>query len=196
MPNRTVRVRGRATPVPALRPESFGDEPRGVAIPPGTAGLTKVTSRDSEGPGTYLGVRAPPTAESAARRLQLPAWNRAEEVRTYRTTDWLYANIGIVAESRTKDIQLEARNPEVLEEVSRRRLPFDFEARISHAFAGAAVGALAGFAAGSLGGNPWLGLLVGMAVGFLLGLIAPTDWGDLLSTFFGAADVQLLLALT
>jgi hypothetical protein len=195
MTERLVRVRGKAAHVPALRPETFGTEPAGVLFPPGTGGLVKVTSPERDGAGTYLGFRAPPTTESAGRRLVLPPGNRATELRTYRTTDWLIGNIGTVAGSPTKDLQLEVHNPEVLEEVSRRRLLDDPASRFYHALAGALMGASAGLVWGSRIGDPWLGLVVGLIIGFLSGLFAPTDWGELLSMFFGATDVSLMFAL-
>jgi hypothetical protein len=195
MPTRTVRVRARQAAVPPIRLETFGEEPVGVAFPPGTTGLTKVTSHHTDGPGRYLGVDTPPTSESAARRLVLPASNQAEELRIYRTTGWLYASIGTVAGSRTNELQVEVHNPEVLQEVSRWSLPLDFEARLSHVLAGVAAGALAGLMVGYAIGNPLMGLIFGAAAGLILGFLAPTDWKDLLSLFVGAPQVSLLLTL-
>jgi len=181
--------------IPALRPETFGEPPAGVLFPPGTDGFVKVTSAEKSGAGTYVGFRAPPTSDSAARRLVLPSDNRAEQVRTYRTTDWLVGAIGCVAGSPTKDLQLEVHNPEVLEEVSRRRLLDDPSTRLFHGLAGVAVGGAAGLIWGLRIGNPWLGLVIGLVVGFFVGFLAPTDWGELLSLFFGAPDVSLLFTL-
>ncbi|MFI5417343.1 MAG: hypothetical protein ACHQ2Y_00390 [Candidatus Lutacidiplasmatales archaeon] len=188
-------MRGKAVNVPVLRPETFADAPAGVAFPPGTT-LVKVTNPENGGPGTYLGFHAPPTSESAARRFQLPSENRASEVRILSATCWLVGNIGVIAGSPTKDLQFEAHNPQVLAEVSRRRLLDDVEAHLYHAAAGVAIGAAAGLIWGSRIGNPWLGLVLGIVIGFLVGLLTPTDWGDLFSMFFGAADVSLLFTMT
>ena len=195
MPRRNVRVRAEPSNVPALHPETFGGEPVPVVFPPGTTGFTKVTNPEAEGPGRYLGFSTPPTVESAARRLVLPSTNRAEEVRTYRNVEPLYANVGTVAGSRTNDLQVEAFNSDALEEVSRRRLLYDFESRLVHAGEAAVVGGIVGAIVGIRLGNPLLGLIVGLAIGFFLGLIAPTDWGDLLSGFFGTPDVNVMLML-
>ena len=189
---RLVRVKGKAAAVPALRPETFGEPPAGVIFPPGTGGFIKVTSPERQGEGTYLGFVRPPTSDSAARRLALPADNQAREVRHYRASGWLVGNMGTIAGSPTKDLQLEVRNPEVLEEVSRWSLIDDVQARLYDAATGAAIGAVIGLLWGSQFGNHWLGLLIGIAVGFLVGLLAPTDWADLFSLFLGAADVSLV----
>lgn len=195
MPQRTIRLRAKAVDTVPLRPETFGSDPIGIAIPPGTDGLTKVTNPESEGVGHYIGLGVPPTSESAVRRLALPRPNRAEEVRALRTIDWVFGSIGTVAGSRTNDLQIEVENPEALEEVSRWKLPLDVETRLSHAVVGAVAVGAAGFALGAQLGNPWIGLLLGLIIGFAVGYLFPTDWGDLSSLLFGAADINLLLTL-
>jgi hypothetical protein len=190
-----IKVRARPATVEPIRPETFAEDPVGVVFPAGTQGFTKVTNRDASGPGTYVGFGAPPTTESARRRLQLPSTNRANEARSYVASAPLIGSMGVIAGSRTKDVQVEMLNPEVLEEVSRWKLPADIQVRLGHCLAGAAAGGFAGLAIGAAIGNPWLGLAIGLVVGFFLGLLFPTDWNDLLSVFFGAADKSFLLLL-
>src|SRR5690348_1831298 len=135
MSDRTIRLH--ASPAPARLTSNwagtFVGTPIPIEIPAGTTGLTKVTDRDHEGPGTFLGIEVPPTAESARRRLELPPGNRATEVRTYTARSTLYAIAGAVRGSTTGELQLEVLNPESLVEDSRWRMPFDFELRFASA---------------------------------------------------------------
>lgn len=195
MADRVVTIHAKPVAVHPSRPETFGDVPKGVAIPPGTGGLVKVTSQDRDGPGTYLGFEIPPTSESATTRLVLPSNNSADEVRTYRTSGWLFGTVGTVAGSRTNELQLEVRNPEVLHEESRWHLPQDSEVRFGHAAAVAAGCAVVGLAVGFAFGETMLGLALGILIGFFIGMLWPTDWKDLGSLLFGAADVAIMLSL-
>ncbi len=164
-------------------------------LPAGVRGLYKVTDRSRPGPGEYVASRPPPTKESARRRLALPAENPAEEVREYRTTKPLLANIGQISGSSAGDVQLELQNPAALEEVRRWYLPFDGEVRFGHALEAAAIGGVAGLAVGYALGRPWIGLAIGLVVGFFIGLLFPTDSTELHSILFGSAQTSFLFML-
>lgn len=185
MTEKVVRVRGQRLPPAAHRPETFDSGSVGVVLPAGTRGLYKVTGNSAHGPGEYLTGTRPPTQESARRRLELPPTNPASEVREYRATRSVYADLGVVSGGSAGDLQFEVKNPEALEEVRRWSLPLDAEVRFVRMLAGAAIGAVAGAAIGYALGGTFIGLLLGIAVGFLIGLLFPTDWAEVFSIAFG-----------
>jgi hypothetical protein len=104
-------------------------------------------------------------------------------------------NVGTVAGSITNDLQIELQNPEVLEEVASRKLPYDLESRLSHACFTAAIGGALDLALGVKFGCPVLGLVIGLIAGFIVGVLLPTDWGELSSIWFGSLDVSVMHTL-
>lgn len=192
-----VRIdRLRATPVDfpidAIHPHSFATEPVPVLLPPGFD-LWRVSRWGAGRVGNYFTTRAPPTQESALRRLDLRGGNNGEVGHHYRTTIETVALVGQVADSSTGETQLEIRDTSSLVEVSRWAMLPDAHARLRDAMIALPIVGIIGLAIGSMLGAPLLGFVIGVILGLIIGALWPTDGEDFVSLFLGVPNLALLL---